>query len=52
MVTVSGLLPGDYNNLFMTLRTANGTSEFWQHGTAYTGATRAFSSIHCLRELF
>jgi hypothetical protein len=45
LLTVSGLLFGDFNNLFITFRTANGTTQNWQHGIAYAGATRTFRSV-------
>jgi len=45
LLTVSGLLFGDFNNLFITIRTANGTTQNWEHGIAYAGATRTFRSV-------
>jgi hypothetical protein len=45
LLTVSGLLSGDFNYLFITIRTANGTTQDWEHGIAYSGATRTFRSI-------
>jgi hypothetical protein len=45
LLTVSGLLSGDFNNLFITIRTANGTIQDWEHGIAYAGATRTFRSV-------
>ncbi|MGH7604059.1 MAG: hypothetical protein ACRENK_08695 [Gemmatimonadaceae bacterium] len=45
LLTVSGLLPRDFNNLFIAIRTANGTYQDWDHGIAYTGDTRTFRSI-------
>lgn len=45
LLTVSGLLAGDFNYLFIAIRTANGTTQNWQHGIAYQGATRTFRSV-------
>jgi hypothetical protein len=45
LLTVSGLLAGDFNYLFIAIRTANGTTQNWSHGIAYQGATRTFRSV-------
>ena len=45
LLTVTGLLAGDFNYLFIAVRTANGTSQNWSQGIAYQGATRTFRSL-------
>ncbi len=45
-LTVSGLASSfEFNNLFIAFTSANGTFQNWEHGIAYTGATRAFRSV-------
>ena len=45
LLTVTGLLAGDFNYLFIGILTANGTFQNWEHGIAYSGPTRTFRSI-------
>ena len=45
LLTVSGLLSGDFNNLFISFSTGNGTTQDWENGFAYAGATRTFRSV-------